>query len=243
GVRVGYVILLVLGLLTAGGGFETYRVWATYSDMREGRAFLRAGQSRIEQRRLDSSADDLEYARTQFAIAGENFAQAHSRLDDDPAIFVARHLPFLSGQVDAAVSLSEIGESAAVIGEQGVAAADAFNAVRADPNGTLPEKTVRVFDGADPHIADINTRLTGVDAARAGLDDRSLLPPLRSAVSELDARQRRLKDFLLTYSRAHDFMPQFLGFDGPRTYLVLAQNQAELMPAGGLVSVVGTVRL
>ena len=34
-----------------------------------------------------------------------------------------------------------------------------------------------------------------------------------------------------------------MAFDGPRTYLVLAQNNAELLPTGGLISVYGTMTL
>lgn len=242
-VPLGRLLFAFAAIAVLVAGFQSYRAWKIVSDVKDGRAFLRTGQARIETRRLDSTPDDLNFARTQFAAAGQRFASARSRIEDDPLLSIARHLPIASGQIDSAIALARIGESGAAIGSDGVDAAQAFNEVRAQPDGTLPEKTVRVFDNVDPHVASIKTRLADVDQMRAGIGDRSLIGPMRSAIRELDSRQRRLQDFLDTYTRARDFSPDFLGFSAPKTYLILAQNQAELMPAGGLVSVVGTVQL
>ncbi len=242
-VPLGRLLLLLCALVIVVGGFESYRAWKIIGDVRDGRALLRTGQGRIEAKRLDATTDDLSRARLEFAAAGERFGSARSRVEGDPLLSFARHLPLAGGQVESAVALAKIGEAGARIGGEGVDAAEAFNEVRAQPDGTLPEKTVSVFDHVDPHVADIKTQLADVDAIRSGIGDRSLVRPMRSAVRELDSRQRRLQDFLDTYNRSREFAPEFLGFSGPRTYLILAQNQAELMPAGGLVSVVGTVRL
>ncbi len=242
-VPLGRLLLVVLAAGIVVGAVEAWRARAVIADVNDGRASLRAGQSQLELKRLDATAADLADARRKFEDAGAQFKSAHDRLDGDPLLKVARRLPLIGGQVGAADSLAGIGEEAAVIGGEGIDAAQAFNAVRGEDTGTLPEKSMRVFDGADPHIAAIEMRLAGVDALRAGIGDESLLPPMRRAVRELDARRRRLDDFLDTYRRARAFTPDFLGFNGPRTYLILAQNNAELLPTGGLVSVFGTVRL
>src|SRR3546814_10010573 len=62
---------------------------------------------------------------------------------------------------------------------------------------------------------------------------------MRAAIDELDDRRQKLVEFLDEYRRARAFAPDFLGFEGPRTYLIMAHNEAELLPGGGLVSVVG----
>jgi hypothetical protein len=96
--------------------------------------------------------------------------------------------------------------------------------------------------GRRPHIAAIETRLTGVDALMpASATNRCCRR--RGAPCRAGPRRRLSDDFLDTYTRSRAFTPDFLGFNGPRTYLILAQNNAELLSTGGLVSVFGTVRL
>ncbi len=239
----GRMALLVLLAILAVAGVEGYRGWQAVQHVRHGRALLRSGQQQLETKRLDASHDDLEGARRDFDGAGGEFSAARSALESDPFIFVGRRIPFIGGQPKAAVSLTAIGEQAAAIGSEGVDAAEAFDESKAQGKGTLPEKTVQVFDSVDPYIRSIESRLSDVDTRRSDIGQDSLLPPIRTALAEFDRRRARLRDFLDTYARARAFAPEFLGFSGPKTYLVLAQNNAELMPTGGLVSVVGTIRL
>lgn len=239
----GRVVLLALLALLVAGGVEAYRAWQVVSDVRQGRALLRDGQHQIETKRLDATPGDLAAARRQFAGAGARFSAARSTLDGDPLLAAVRHVPFAGGQADAAVLLATIGEQAAAIGAEGVDAAEAFENAKAQGEGTLPEKSVSIFESVDPHIDAVESRLSDVDRRRSEIGGRSLLPSVRSALTEFDARRARLREFLDTYKRARAFAPEFLGFSGPKTYLVLAQNNAELLPTGGLVSVVGTVRL
>lgn len=237
------VVLLLFLLLAVVGCVESYRGWQVVQHVRHGRALLRAGQQQLEARRLDATPDELGSARRDFDGAGGQFGSARSTLASDPFVTIGRHLPLIGGQANAAVSLAEIGEQGAAIGLAGIGAAEVFDEAKSEGRGTLPEKTVQIFDRVDPYIATVQSRLRDVDARRSAIGGDSLLPPVRSALTELDRRRARLRDFLDTYTRARAFAPEFLGFSGPKTYLVLAQNNAELLPTGGLVSVVGTIRL
>lgn len=230
--------LLVIGLLA----YEGYGAWQTVARVRDGRASLDAGQAVLEGKRLDATPDDLALARASFERARERFASAGNRLRGDPLVTAARRLPLIGGQADAAVEMAAIGESAGAIGIDGVDAASEVDRIRSQ-DGTLLEKTMLVFGAADPHMANIEASLTSVDARRGRIGDTALLPPMRSAIDELDGQRQELADFLDEYRRARAFAPDFLGFEGPRTYLIMAQNEAELLPGGGLVSVVGTMRL
>lgn len=238
--RLRLAVLVMLAVLAT---VEGYRAWSVIGDVRDGRALMQAAQSRLEAKRLDATTDDLDAAQAQFSRAQAKFASARSTLDGDPLVSILRHAPLAGGQLRAASGLARIGQDGAAIGVHGTEAARAFDDVRARGGGTLPEETVQIIDGVDPHINDVETQLASVDRMRAGIGSRSLLPPLRSALGDLDRRRARLGEFLDTYRRSRDFAPAFLGFDGPRTYLVLAQNNAELLPTGGLVSVAGTLRI
>ncbi len=234
---IGVLALFIFGLV------EGYRAMTILRQVNQGWELLRSAQDLLETKRLDSTEEDLSAARMDFQSAGDKLASARSSLDADPLVWALRHLPGLGGQVDTAVTLTEIGEEAAAIGLAGVDAAGEFVAMREDEEGTLPERILEIFEATDPHIASISAHLAAVDELRQRTSDRSLLPPLRSAMDELDDRRVQVDDLVTTYNRARAFAPDFLGFSGPRTYLILAHNNAELLPTGGLVSVVGTLRV
>ena len=240
---IGRVLLIIAAVALIVTGIEGVRAYQTMRDVRDARLLLKTGQARIESKRLDATDTDLSLARGEFSRAGDHFAAVSSRLDHDPLVIVGRHLPLIGGQLNAASSFASIGEDASAIGVEGVDAASAFDTARKQGNGTLPEKTQQIFTDVEPFMQEIAQRLTTVDRARADLGGRSLLPPLRGAVTELDQRRARLQEFLDTYQRSRDFAPEFLGFDGTKTYLILAQNNTEMLPTGGLVTVVGTMRL
>lgn len=69
----------------------------------------------------------------------------------------------------------------------------------------------------------------------------------RSALSSRTARRVALLDRALPLLRvglsAAVVAPDLLGADGPRTYLILAQNEDELRPTGGFLTGVGEVRV
>jgi hypothetical protein len=238
-----HVLIAAALIFIAVALVEGYRAWRIVQDVRAGREFLRAGEMRMDAQRLDASDADLDHARHDFETAGEKFRSAGDALGSDPAVFVARRLPWLGVQIDAADALTDIGQDGAVIGVAGVDAIRAFDAARARDDATLTELTPTLIASVDPYIAEAEAALARIDAGREPVGDESLLAPLRSAFNELDERRARLRDMFESYRLASAFAPEFLGFDGSRTYLVMAQNNAEMLPTGGLVSVVGTLTI
>ena len=67
-----------------------------------------------------------------------------------------------------------------------------------------------------------------------------LVPPLWDAVDDLATRATELRSSAEKATQAIEIAPSLLGVDGPRTYLVLLLNNAELRGAGGILSGVGT---
>lgn len=237
--------LLVLAFLALAvvGSVETYRAIALVRDVDQAQGLVRSGQDLLETKRLDATEAELVVARKDFEAAEEKFASARSTLQHDPFVWAVGRLPFIGRQVRTVEYLAEIGEAAAGIGVEGVRAAEEFAEIRTQEEGTLPEKALTIFERTDPHFEAIETQLAAVDALREEIGDGGLLPSMRSAVRELDDRREALDEFVATYRRARAFVPEFLGFSEPKTYLILAHNNAELLPTGGLVSVIGTMRV
>ena len=95
-----------------------------------------------------------------------------------------------------------------------------------------------VISAAAPQLAEADARLARAQELRAGIAD-DLHPRLAEQLPRLD----RLLPLARTGLQAAQVAPALLGADGPRTYLILAQNNHELRGTGGFISAVGMVRV
>lgn len=231
--------LVVLGL----GAIEGWRAAAVVGDIRQGQTSMEQGQFVLETTRLNATHEDLQGARGAFQSARGDFASARTILRHDPLMWLAGLVPMLNHQTNTVADLTQMGEDASAIGTAGVDAADAFVSVRSDGSATLPEKSALILDRTRPSFNTIERWLSAVDALRNNVGSGPLLPPLASAIGQFDVRRQRVGQLLQTYDDVQAFAPEFLGFSSPKTYLVLAQNNTELLPTGGLVSVVGVVQI
>jgi len=68
-----------------------------------------------------------------------------------------------------------------------------------------------------------------------------LLPPLWDTVDDFAGRTAELRSSAERATQALEIAPSLLGERGPRTYLVLLLNNAELRGAGGILSALGTI--
>jgi len=84
-------------------------------------------------------------------------------------------------------------------------------------------------------LAHLEALLADAQAARASIDADSLSPRLRQRVGLVDEHLSRLRQALPLLRQA----PDMLGAYCPRTYLLLGQNQDELRPTGGYITVAG----
>jgi hypothetical protein len=212
-----------------------------YADAAEGRSLLREAQDILEAGRLDVGEEELVLAEARLARAGQLFDSARRRLDRDPFLTVAGFLPLAGDQVKAGREMIGIGLEASLAGRLAVEAARDFDAVRTGEGGTLLGKSVVLLERMGPAMDSLEARLGAIDERRGRIDENGLLPPLAAAVRELDGQRERVRELVDDYRRARELVPSVLGFAGPRTYLLLAQNNAELLPTGGLISVYGLI--
>jgi len=241
GLKLGLLLLAVLAAAVAGTlGTLHYR--ALYDRVANAKEMLLTAQESLQEKRLDATAGELEDAEAKFRAAEEGFRSGRNALQDDPLVWVLRHIPGLGRQVDVAQDVLLMGTEASGMGLNGVAVAEEYSAVRSE-SGSITEKAMVLLDRIEPHMTELGSRLDAVLADRERIGDGSLLPPLRDALAEVDEHSGELEELVDTYNQAAILLPDFLGFDGPRTYLVLAQNNAELLPTGGLISVYGTMTL
>lgn len=79
------------------------------------------------------------------------------------------------------------------------------------------------------------------DDRLSGRDPSGYVGPLRTKYEDLAARVAEAADALGTAERALHVLPTMLGRDGPRTYLLVFQNNAEVRATGGLPGAISVV--
>ncbi|MGB8214182.1 MAG: DUF4012 domain-containing protein [Anaerolineales bacterium] len=109
-----------------------------------------------------------------------------------------------------------------------------------DTSGLTPTHLTDVLVRAQPQLIEADRQLNLALTFRSHLAPETLTPGLRSLIlKDVDPLTSLMSDGL---SIAEDF-PRLMGAtsEGPKTYLLLLENEDELRPTGGLVTEVGTL--
>jgi Protein of unknown function (DUF4012) len=109
-------------------------------------------------------------------------------------------------------------------------------------SGLTPTRLTEVLVQVQPQLIEADLQINLARTARSHLEINRLTPGVRDLVlNELDPLINWMGDGL---SVAEDF-PRLMGAtsEGPKSYLVLVQNEDELRPTGGFITAVGTLLL
>ena len=183
---------------------------------------------------------DLESVGAHAVALGVDLASVRST--GAPLLAVAPHLGWLPGigydlqatpaLIDAAIDLSEAGQIAI----------DALESVW-PPHSANSRPALAVMAqelaGLTPRIAGARDAVERAARRLESIDVGKLSPSIGRQVQRIASRLPLLRSGLdLT-----DLAPGLLGFDRPRTYIILIQNNDELRPTGGFISAVARVTL
>ncbi len=162
-----------------------------------------------------------------------------------PAGRLLRWVPRYGGDLAAASDLLDMAGTVSAAGDRTFQAlAPALEVVDGPRDGPhsatgLGERLLPALVAAQPELATARQELAAAGQARIRLDDQHLSPRVSSLVGRLDR-------YLPWFETALDgalLAPDLLGADGPRTYLLLAQNNYELRATGGFISGVGELNV
>jgi LPXTG-site transpeptidase (sortase) family protein len=146
-----------------------------------------------------------------------------------------RALPHVGERSAAMISLAA-GARSLIDGVQ--LACDALRPiVQADTQGRDISTAVAALAAQRDQLRLAADKLRTARGTLSQVDTRSLDGPLAGSVLNLAAR---LPAFAARLELAAE-LPELLGAEGPRTYLVLGQNKDELRPTGGFIGTAGTV--
>lgn len=112
-----------------------------------------------------------------------------------------------------------------------------FNALQSETEeAALLPVMLETVDGARPELAKAALSLNRVAEAREQITDIDALPwRVRTLLNKGDEWLTIGQEF----TRVSVVLPELMGLNGPRRYLILAQNEDELRPTGGFISGAG----
>lgn len=220
-----------------------WHYWALYDDLSDAKAELLAARDGVSTAGFDARREDLAATREQLDRADAHITAARRHLRWDPLLWAARPVPVVGAQVSALARLVDMAATLTEIGQLSVAAGDRVVAFRESPaDGTpLSQSLVQLLDDTGPEVQAIERLTQELVESRLALGDRQLAGPLAVARDRLDAELPGLANNVEQLARTRELLPVFLGFEGERRYLVLALNNGELFPGGGLVSATGVM--
>lgn len=224
------VVLGLLAVVVVLGVWVGLRAWQAANALQEARAWL--GGVELDERGFETVGKDLSGLQASTARA--------ARAASDPVWRAAEVLPWAGDQLEAvrvvATSLD------AVVTD----ALPAVTDLRALLDGGVRDEDGR-FDVQALRTVALRVETAAATAAAAHADVDTLDPD--ALVGRLARPVREVQDALVTIDGTlgpaagiAPVLPAMLGADGPRTYLVLALNTAELRTAGGIVGTVLAVQ-
>ncbi len=230
GLVFAWTIAAVLAVAVLATAWVGVRGALAYGHLRDAQATVRTATS---------SLDDPAAAAGALGEVGSDTSAARA-LTSDPVWTAASALPWIGPQMAA------VADVAAAIDD---VARDALGPLSEAASG-LSADALRPVDGAfdvariaalEPAAGAAASSLATAADDLSAIDQRPLLGPLRDAVGQAQNLITDAAGSADALHRATQLVPVVLGANGPRTYLVVFQNNAEWRSMGGIVGAVAQI--
>lgn len=238
-------LILIVFMLVAGA-FLGMRYVPLVDDVQAVR--VTANRLSVHAKRLEPSMMD----RAAIAELGVDMQELDDQLEPlraatgDPLVRLASVIPLMGPQVAAGVSLIDAADALVEAGHLGLRLADEVVALReaneADDSFELTTALVELISDSTADVDRIGDLVARADSYLAEIPSDAL-GPIREARDLVAEPLTTYGPLLEQYREFDEVLPDLIGFGEEKTYLVLAQNPAELRPAGGYAGTIGTIKL
>ncbi len=238
-VVLGGIALVLVLAFALGAGLATLRYLPALDEARALRTDLETMVDRVKEAGLGIDGATMDALDADLAAARGRFDRLESLLATDPLVAVARALPPTAANVRGADDvvaaagdlLDAVGEGL-VVGRRFVDIRDvqATDPARASALSQLVELMATTRDSVSSAAASVASARQHLAAVPDGL-----VGQVESVRDAMTARIDTYGPLLDTYVEVSARLPSILGWDGPRRYLVLTQDPAELRPTGGFL--------
>ena len=146
-------------------------------------------------------------------------------------------IPYLGGTLASVPHFLDVGSALCSAGIATLEGAESFVPVLLDTSTdeSVTAGVTRSLVASRAHFASAERGIERAISARERFSEARLIPPVANGVEAMD----RLLPLALGAFQFAQIAPDLLGTAGPRTYLIVAQNNDELRATGGFISGIG----
>ena len=203
----------------------------------QGWLMAQSGIHMLEAVKGNPSAAQLPLIRDEFQqIAGAVEAVDRQLSPIKPALNRLEGITTYGSTIAAAPELLSAGSAMADIGGQTLAL---LTPALAQSGALSPAQLVKALAASGEDLAQLAPDAEAVALLLDSIDTTQLHPAVAGQIKDL----QMLGSLLPTGLRLAPFASSLLGFDGPKTYLVLVHNNHELRATGGFISAVGRLAI
>ncbi len=223
------VVVLLVVLLVVSLGWLAVRAVQAAGALLDARSVVDRVQTAIDDRDTDTIVASVPAAQ-------DATGRARSATSD-PVWRLYEHAPWIGPQLRAVGTVSwaldDVTHDALPAVDAVAGLADGSALRRAD--GSID---VDALAAAAPRLHAAALATSAASDRVAGIDTEALVGPLADPVTQVRTALAKVDAQLAGADKVATLLPGMLGADGPRSYLFLALNSAELRSAGGIVGTV-----
>lgn len=224
--------LAILGLLVTLGAWLGFEALSAKSSLENARDSAQQVKEALLNGRTDEASQKAATALTQAQSARST---THSGLWG-----IAAGLPLVGGPFKTGQQISDV-----VVG----LAADILQPAAKAGIGLSPSKLyqdgrvdVQLLRKQEPELAQLADSATRLDEQAAAIAPAGLVAPLGTARAQLQRQTAEISSLLNNTALAARIGPSMMGADGPRSYMMAFQTNAEARGTGGLLGGFGVLR-
>lgn len=221
-VASGIVLVCIVGLGAGGVTLVQANIHRTERDVQELMSDVRGGKWQSARERVDRlkarrSTSEKVYS---FVRPGVRLALGKQK---------TTHIDQLFG----------ISESGLQVLETGLAAQDSLNTAVQQFTGKQDGESLKTFADLTGKSEALYTELSALQAQADQLQNPFHLSVIDTLKKQLDEEVPQTRKYFAAVQKVGAVLPEILGSDGRRQYLVLLQNNMELRPTGGFIGSYG----
>ncbi|MGO4487770.1 DUF4012 domain-containing protein [Microbacterium sp. 2RAF4] len=226
---IGWTVGVLLSLLVIAIGWVAIRGFGAVNDLQQvakGAAQLKAA----------IAAGDLDAAKPLAKSIAHNAESAHD-LTSDPVWHAFGALPWVGPNFSAVSDIAEIADdvSSDALTPLLDVAADFDLASLGFTGGSIDLAPFAEIAGP---LGTAETALTAAQQQARRIDADATLPPLADAIRTMRSSVTEAATVVGSLHGAAVLLPTMLGGEGPRTYVLAMQNNAELRSSGGIIGAI-----
>ncbi|QNE35184.1 DUF4012 domain-containing protein [Leifsonia shinshuensis] len=226
-------VLLVILVLLLGAAWIGFRAYLARGELKDALADVQAARSAVE-------SGNTAQARS-IAADLSRHARSAADLTSDPIWRAGEAVPWFGSDLAAVRTVAAATDTLASQVVEPLASA----AAAVDPRQlTLSHGRIDLAPliAAGPAVEKAETGFVAAQRQIDAIDEGQLVSPVSRAVTKMRTMLDAAGGQLEAVANTARLLPGMLGADGPRTYLVVAQNPAEIRATGGLIGSVTEIR-